>query len=89
MAVTKHKFFNIGLSKDNKIDKTEIAEKQINDFLAHSNYVYVNHSLTVLNENEELYGDRYSVIASYELFLRPHLQRVRYQARQRQRVQSF
>lgn len=60
MAVTKHKFFKIELD-NNSLEPDKIAEKEINEFLLYSNNVYVNHSLTVLNENQDLYGENISM----------------------------
>lgn len=57
MAQTKHKFFKLKLSEDGSLTFTKSIENTINDFLMDPNNVYVNHSITTLNEDIDEYGE--------------------------------
>ena len=56
MSVTKHKTFKIKISDDGKLTLDRAAQNTINNFLAESNNVYVNHSTSILTEDIEEYG---------------------------------
>jgi ABC-type uncharacterized transport system ATPase subunit len=49
MTKTKHKFFKIALLNQATFDLDKKVEQSVNDFLADPNFVYVNHSITVLS----------------------------------------
>lgn len=66
MPVTKHKIFKLKLSDDAKFTITETVEEIINEFLLDSNIVYVNHSITTLTEDVEVY-DKLKTICRFVL----------------------
>jgi hypothetical protein len=57
MPTTRHKIFKIKVSDDGKFTISKTVEKTINEFLSEPNNVYVNHSVTTLNEDIEEYGN--------------------------------
>ena len=61
MSQTKHRLFKVGISDDGKFSFDSSVEKQINDFLAESNYVYINHSITTLTEDSDKFGNTITV----------------------------
>ena len=66
MSQTKHKIFKVKISDDGKFTISKAVEKTINDFLAESNIVYINHSVTTLTEDIEEY-DNLKTICKYVL----------------------
>lgn len=66
MPITKHKIFKMQISDDGKFTISSVVEKVINDFLNDSNIVYVNHSVTTLNEDVEEY-DNIKTLCKYVL----------------------
>lgn len=56
MSVTKHKIFKLKVDSENNFGIDATTEKVINDFLAEPNYVYINHSITTLTEDEDVIG---------------------------------
>lgn len=61
MSVTKHKIFRIKISNDSNLSLNKDAQKTIDLFLADSNNIYVNHSISVLTEDIEIYGQNKTV----------------------------
>lgn len=61
MPTAKHKIFKIKLSDDGKFTVHKAIESAINEFLADSNNVYINHSITTLTEDVESYGSQKTV----------------------------
>ena len=57
MSVTKHKTFKLKIDSDTEFAISEAIEQEINDFLAQSNNVYINHSITTLTEDISKYDD--------------------------------
>ncbi|WP_338790330.1 hypothetical protein [Bernardetia sp. MNP-M8] len=55
MSITKHKIFEIEIEEVDNLSLSENAINAINDFLSEPNYIYVNHSITVLTKDEEHY----------------------------------
>lgn len=66
MPTTRHKIFKIKVSDDGKFTISKTVEKTINEFLSEPNNVYVNHSVTTLNEDIEEY-DNIKTICKYVL----------------------
>lgn len=66
MPTTRHKIFKIKVSNDGKFTISKTVEKTINEFLSEPNNVYVNHSVTTLNEDVEQY-DNIKTICKYVL----------------------
>ena len=66
MPTTRHKIFKIKVSDDGKFTISKTVEKTINEFLSEPNNVYVNHSVTTLNEDVEEY-DNIKTICKYVL----------------------
>jgi hypothetical protein len=66
MPTTRHKIFKIKVSDDGKFTISKTVEKTINTFLSEPNNVYVNHSVTTLNEDVEEY-DNIKTICKYVL----------------------
>lgn len=66
MPTTRHKIFKIKVSDDGKFTISKTVEKTINEFLSEPNNVYVNHSVTTLNEDIEEY-DNLKTICKYVL----------------------
>jgi hypothetical protein len=56
MPITKHKIFKLKIREDAKFSLDSSVEKEINDFLSTTNYVYINHSITTLSEDVETFG---------------------------------
>jgi hypothetical protein len=57
MSITKHQIFKVGFSQDESLELDKIASDKINDFLADPNNIYINHSICVLSESVERYGN--------------------------------
>ncbi|MEQ3657085.1 MAG: hypothetical protein ABNH00_14555 [Dokdonia sp.] len=66
MPTTRHKIFKIKVSDDGKFTISKTVENTINEFLSEPNNVYVNHSVTTLNEDIEEY-DNIKTICKYVL----------------------
>lgn len=65
MSVTKHQLFKLLIS--NEKDTFTINNEQVEKFLADPNIVYLSHSISIVNEDIELYG-RYKSVPVYILF---------------------
>ena len=61
MSITKHQIFKINISNDSKDTFDNAVLKKIDSFLAESNNVYINHSISVLTEDIEEYGNFKSI----------------------------
>ena len=61
MSQTKHKMFKIKISDDGKFVLDRGVQRKINAFLAEDNYIYVNHSVTVLTEDIEVTGEIFTI----------------------------
>jgi hypothetical protein len=57
MSLTKHQIFKIGFSQDKSLEIDKITSDRINDFLADPNNIYINHSICILSESVERYGN--------------------------------
>lgn len=49
MPLTKHRLFKISIAKDT-LDFDQVVLKEINEFLSDVNYLYVNHSTTIIEK---------------------------------------
>ena len=62
MSITKHKTFKIRISDDGKFILDKSVENSINAFLAEPNNVYINHSVSTLSEDIDIYGSQKTII---------------------------
>ena len=51
MTLTKHKIIKIRIKDTERFNLDTTSQKAVNVFLANNNYIYINHSITVFNEN--------------------------------------
>lgn len=66
MPATKHKVFKIKVINDGKLTISKTVENTINTFLSEPNNVYVNHSVTTLTEDIEVF-DNLKTVCKYVL----------------------
>jgi hypothetical protein len=57
MPVTKHKTFKINIPQSSTFDVDNLADEKINAFLSDQNNIYINHSVCILTESIEEYGN--------------------------------
>jgi hypothetical protein len=61
MPLNKHKIFKIAISDDGKFTFEQKVQNEINSFLAVANNIYINHSISIISEDSEEYGDSKTV----------------------------